>query len=184
MSECWEIWALNYDYLFTSGQHNAPALDLASQFPTQQNGGISTDGKVWTIHLRSGVKWQDGQPLTADRRGLHLQLRDQERHSRSTPPTSPASRVGQGGSTRQRCSSCARTPWPPASWRGQSVPILPRAYLVARLADGGGLELRGEAAARGQRPVPGGRLQEGQLHRDGPQPRLLGPQAGGRQDLL
>ena len=65
MSECWEIWALNYDYLFTSGQHNAPALDLASQFPTQQNGGISADGKVWTIHLRSGVKWQDGQPLTA-----------------------------------------------------------------------------------------------------------------------
>ena len=65
MSECWEIWALNYDYLFTSGQHNAPALDLASQFPTQQNGGISTDGKVWTIHIRSGVKWQDGQPLTA-----------------------------------------------------------------------------------------------------------------------
>ena len=64
-SECWEIWALNYDYLFTSGQHNAPALDLASQFPTQQNGGISADGKVWTIHIRSGVKFQDGVPLTA-----------------------------------------------------------------------------------------------------------------------
>ncbi len=65
MSECWEIWALNYDYLFTSGQHNAPALDLASAFPTQQNGGISADGKVWTIHIRSGVKFQDGVPLTA-----------------------------------------------------------------------------------------------------------------------
>ena len=65
MSECWEIWALNYDYLFGSGQHNQPALDLASQFPTQQNGGISPDGKVWTIHIRSGVKFQDGVPLTA-----------------------------------------------------------------------------------------------------------------------
>ena len=65
MSECWEIWALNYDYLFTSGQHNAPALDLATVFPTQQNGGISADGKVWTIHIRSGVQWQDGRPLTA-----------------------------------------------------------------------------------------------------------------------
>jgi len=65
MSECWEVWALNYDYLFGSGQHNQPALDLASQFPTQQNGGISADGKVWTIHIRSGVKFQDGVPLTA-----------------------------------------------------------------------------------------------------------------------
>ena len=61
----WEIWALNYDYLFGSGQHNQPTLDLASEFPTQANGGISADGKVWTIHIRSGVKFQDGVPLTA-----------------------------------------------------------------------------------------------------------------------
>jgi len=64
-AECWEIWALNYDYLFGSGDHNQPTLDLASEFPTQQNGGISTDGRIWTIHIRQGVKWQDGVPLTA-----------------------------------------------------------------------------------------------------------------------
>ena len=64
-AECWEIWALNYDYLFGSGDHNQPALDLASEFPTQQNGGISANGKIWTIHIRQGVKWQDGVPLTA-----------------------------------------------------------------------------------------------------------------------
>ncbi len=62
---CWEIWALNYDYLFGSGQHNQPTLDLANVFPTQANGGISANGKVWTIHIRSGVKFQDGTPLTA-----------------------------------------------------------------------------------------------------------------------
>jgi peptide/nickel transport system substrate-binding protein len=62
---CWEIWALNYSYLFECGNHNEPTLDLASEFPTQQNGGISPDGKVWTIHIRSGVKFQDGVPLTA-----------------------------------------------------------------------------------------------------------------------
>ncbi len=95
MSECWEIWALNYDYLFGSGQHNQPALDLASQFPTQQNGGISADGKVWTIHIRSGVKFQDGVPLTAVRRRLHLQLRDQERH-RPVHHLHRRDRVGQG----------------------------------------------------------------------------------------
>ena len=62
---CYEIWALNYSYLFGSGDHNQPALDLASEFPTTENGGISPDGKVWTIHIRSGVKFQDGVPLTA-----------------------------------------------------------------------------------------------------------------------
>ncbi len=61
----YEIWALNYDYLFGSGTNNQPVLDLASGFPTQQNGGISPDGKVWTIHIRSDVKFQDGVPLTA-----------------------------------------------------------------------------------------------------------------------
>ena len=62
---CWEIWALNYDYLFRCGQDNQPTLDLVSQFPTQQNGGISPDGKIWTLHIRSGVRFQDGTPLTA-----------------------------------------------------------------------------------------------------------------------
>jgi peptide/nickel transport system substrate-binding protein len=61
----YEIWALNYSYLFGAGDRNQPTLDLASAFPTQQNGGISPDGKVWTIHIRSGVKFQDGVPLTA-----------------------------------------------------------------------------------------------------------------------
>jgi peptide/nickel transport system substrate-binding protein len=63
--QTYEIWALNYSTLFGSGPDNEPTLDLATQFPTQENGGISADGKVWTIHIRSGVKWQDGVPLTA-----------------------------------------------------------------------------------------------------------------------
>ncbi len=61
----YEIWALNYDELFGAGDRNQPTLDLANEFPTQQNGGISADGKVWTIHLRPGVKFQDGTPVTA-----------------------------------------------------------------------------------------------------------------------
>ena len=60
-----EIWSLNYSFLFTAGNHNQPILDLATEFPTLANGGISPDGKVWTIHIRSGVKFQDGVPLTA-----------------------------------------------------------------------------------------------------------------------
>ena len=64
-NETYEIWALNYDLLFGYGDRNQPTLDLASAFPTTQNGGISADGKTWTINIRSGIKWQDGVPLTA-----------------------------------------------------------------------------------------------------------------------
>ena len=63
--QTYEIWALNYSTLFGAGDSNQPTLDLATQFPTQANGGISADGKTWTIHIRSNVKWSDGQPLTA-----------------------------------------------------------------------------------------------------------------------
>ncbi|GAA4729314.1 ABC transporter substrate-binding protein [Phytohabitans rumicis] len=36
---------------------NTPVADLASELPTKDNGGISADGKTYTIHLRTGVKW-------------------------------------------------------------------------------------------------------------------------------
>ncbi len=37
-----------------------PEPDLAESWE------VSKDGKVWTFHLRKGVKWNDGEPLTAD----------------------------------------------------------------------------------------------------------------------
>ncbi len=39
--------------------------DLATVVPSVANGGISRDGKRITIHLRRGVVWSDGAPLTA-----------------------------------------------------------------------------------------------------------------------
>ena len=39
--------------------------DLATQVPTLRNGGISPDGKRIVVHLRRGVVWSDGRPLTA-----------------------------------------------------------------------------------------------------------------------
>jgi peptide/nickel transport system substrate-binding protein len=38
---------------------------LVTEIPTVQNGGISSDLKTWTFHLRKGLKWSDGQPLDA-----------------------------------------------------------------------------------------------------------------------
>jgi len=40
--------------------------DLATEVPTPENGGISSDGLTWTYHIQSGLKWSDGQPLTAN----------------------------------------------------------------------------------------------------------------------
>ena len=36
---------------------NTPVPDVAAEMPTKANGGISADGRTWTIHLRSGVRW-------------------------------------------------------------------------------------------------------------------------------
>ena len=38
---------------------------LATQVPTQQNGGISADGRTITYHLRRGIRWHDGAPFTS-----------------------------------------------------------------------------------------------------------------------
>jgi len=62
----YEIWSINYSFLFGFGVSDKPTLDLAAEYPTPENGGLSADGKVWTIKLRPGVKWSDGEPLTAD----------------------------------------------------------------------------------------------------------------------
>lgn len=39
---------------------------IATEVPTLANGDVSADLKTWTIKLRPGLKWSDGQPLNAD----------------------------------------------------------------------------------------------------------------------
>ena len=56
-----EIFHLNYDYLVGfKASDLQPTPELAISWTT------SPDGKVWTFKLREGVKWQDGEPFTAD----------------------------------------------------------------------------------------------------------------------
>lgn len=52
-------------YFARYDQRGQPVPDLVSQIPTQRNGGISPDGRTITWHLRPGLKWSDGQPLTS-----------------------------------------------------------------------------------------------------------------------
>ncbi len=53
-------WLVKWD------ENNNPYPELATQVPTQTNGGVSKDGLTITYHLRRGVKWSDGAPFDAD----------------------------------------------------------------------------------------------------------------------
>jgi len=59
-TEATEVLQLIYDKLLNYDLQLKPEPELASSFE------YSSDGTTVTYHLRSGVKWQDGQPLTAD----------------------------------------------------------------------------------------------------------------------
>jgi len=56
----YEVWCLNYDFLVGyNADDGSPRPAIAERWET------SPDGKVWTFHIRQGVTWQDGEPLTA-----------------------------------------------------------------------------------------------------------------------
>ncbi|TKK86424.1 ABC transporter substrate-binding protein [Herbidospora galbida] len=58
--EAYETYALMYDYLTTSS-----AKDVSPQPSLAESYSEAPDKKSWTYKIRAGVKWSDGQPLTA-----------------------------------------------------------------------------------------------------------------------
>ena len=65
MDLSYDLSSLILSYLVSADAHGTPAGDLATAMPSLANGGISYDGKTYTYHLRGGVRWHDGAPLTA-----------------------------------------------------------------------------------------------------------------------
>jgi peptide/nickel transport system substrate-binding protein len=60
LAETYEVWAVMYDYLVGYSQKDfSPVPQLAESW------SVSDDGLTWTYKIRQGVKWSDGQPLTA-----------------------------------------------------------------------------------------------------------------------
>jgi peptide/nickel transport system substrate-binding protein len=60
LSEMTMAWLIKFD------RHNQLYPELATEVPTQTNGGVSKDGLTITYHIRKGVKWSDGAPFDAD----------------------------------------------------------------------------------------------------------------------
>ncbi len=60
-STSYEIWMLNYDTLVGIGADGLPSKETG----LAEDWSLSPDQKKWTFKIRPGVKWQDGQPLTA-----------------------------------------------------------------------------------------------------------------------
>jgi peptide/nickel transport system substrate-binding protein len=59
LSEAYTIFELVYDSMFQLNLDGSYSPELAESFQ------VSDDGKVWTFKIRQGVKWHDGQDLTA-----------------------------------------------------------------------------------------------------------------------
>jgi peptide/nickel transport system substrate-binding protein len=65
MDLSYDLSSLIFSYLISADARGAPAGDLATEVPSLANGGISRDGKTYVYHLRGGVRWHDGAPLTS-----------------------------------------------------------------------------------------------------------------------
>ena len=50
----------------TDARAEATVPELCTEIPSKKNGGISSDGRTLTYHLRRNAKWSDGVPFTAD----------------------------------------------------------------------------------------------------------------------
>jgi peptide/nickel transport system substrate-binding protein len=54
-----------FDALVTYDAQGRSVPDLATRVPSLANGDVAADGRRVTFHLRHGVRWQDGFPLTS-----------------------------------------------------------------------------------------------------------------------
>ena len=54
-----------YDDLWRIDPKGNYVPNLATEIPTQTNGGVSKDGTLFTVKLRKDAKWHDGQPFGA-----------------------------------------------------------------------------------------------------------------------
>jgi len=69
LTQEYEAFSITYPMLFNFDLDTLVAAadrgSLAAELPTTDNGGISADGLTYTIKIRDGMTWSDGEPMTA-----------------------------------------------------------------------------------------------------------------------
>ena len=58
--QLWNSWAWHFD------ENNEAVPVMVTEIPSEENGGISEDGRTITFRLRDDLVWSDGTPLTSD----------------------------------------------------------------------------------------------------------------------
>lgn len=61
----WTTWQMNNHWAWEFNEKNEPFPVLVTEIPSVENGGVSADGTVITMHLRDDIKWSDNTPITA-----------------------------------------------------------------------------------------------------------------------
>jgi peptide/nickel transport system substrate-binding protein len=89
----WNLMTLVYDPLFVADADNIPRPWLVQRYT------VSPDGRTWQFTLRSGLRWHDGRPFTADdvkftyeyvRRHVHSRWTSQVRGIESIDTSGPS----------------------------------------------------------------------------------------------
>jgi peptide/nickel transport system substrate-binding protein len=69
LTQEYEAFSIMYPLLFNFDKDSLVATadeqSIAAELPTTDNGGISADGLTYTIKIRDGYTWTDGEPITA-----------------------------------------------------------------------------------------------------------------------
>lgn len=68
------VWMQVYSPLWMSDSDGNLVPHLATEIPSEDNGGIAEDGTFWTVRLRDDVTWHDGTPFTAEDVAFTLEL--------------------------------------------------------------------------------------------------------------
>jgi peptide/nickel transport system substrate-binding protein len=65
MDISYTLTSLMYSYLIVADDRGRLVGDLATRVPSLANGGISSDGRTYTYHLRRDARWHDGAAFSA-----------------------------------------------------------------------------------------------------------------------
>lgn len=89
----WNMLNLVYDTLVFLDLDNNPGPGLATAFKG------SDDAKIWSVTVRDGVKWHDGQPFSGEDVKFSFEFAAQHTHSRWTGPAKNIERIEVQGAT-------------------------------------------------------------------------------------